>query len=111
MLRKYSNGVHYNMELYIKIKKERKKLGLKIQEPRYITDSILLKKKLKNKITGKIYFVDSIKLSYQIGYYYTILYHDENDSHGIIFWNNISCGDDTIINTLKKCEEKFEFID
>jgi len=68
--------------------------------------------KLLEKTSGNIYVVDSVHKHHHMGYYIMLLIREENSSsHGIAYWENISCKDPNILEGITESHQRFEAID
>lgn len=99
----YDHTQHY--EVY----KARKEKGLPITQQKYITDSPLLHIKLMEKETGKIYNIEKVIDEWYAGWFRKLLI-ENNRSHAVVYWENISCFDPIILEGIEETKERFELI-
>jgi hypothetical protein len=85
-----NNRIYFDYFLYERIRKQRKLENLPINQRKQIYNHDLLNKKIKNIKTGKIYIVEKVYKTWNLGWYYTALVNC-NDSHGCRFIENINC--------------------
>lgn len=76
----------------------------------YKKEHELFKYRLYNLETRKIYKIDGIFKQHYFGYYFDILFVDENGSHGLITYKNISSIDSTIIEKSNNFNTKYKLI-
>lgn len=70
------------------------------------------KLKLREKETGKTYLVDSVHKQHYFGYYILLLVRAEGtQSHGSVYWENISCKDHNILEGIQEAHERFEVLE
>ena len=121
----------FNEKLYLKVLKERDRLGLPSFDDIYpesgrIFNHELENRKIKNVENGKEYTIQSVHKHWYHGWYYMILacslYKTKSDllktdtidgkgyarSHVSILWENISCINDSILESI--AENRTEFI-
>lgn len=122
----------FNENLYLKIRNERKRLGLPLFEDIYPENGRIFnhelegKKLLKNKKTE--YTIQSVHKHWHHGWYYILLVyrlcesHCEElttdiignktygRSHGVVYWENISCVNDVIVNGITEDRKKYKLI-
>ena len=67
-------------------------------------------KKVRKISNGKIYVVDSVNIHWYNGYYYVATIRDDNNSHGVVFFENINCEEDIIIKRIEDFKEKYEIL-
>lgn len=64
--------------------------------------------KLVEAKTGKIYVVDSVHKHHYFGFYIVLLIRAEgSQSHGVAYWENISCKDSSVIEGIEETKERF----
>lgn len=64
--------------------------------------------KLYENETGKRYVVDSVHKHHYFGYYIMLLIRAEgSNSHGSIYWENITCKDPTVIEGIEEAHSRF----
>lgn len=85
----------YNVPLLMDVLRARPKKGLK-QVPHTIPleDHPLLGKHLRRKCDGRVYVIEAVLRQWWWGYYTSLLIQ-ANGSHGVIWWENISCAEDS----------------
>lgn len=67
--------------------------------------------KLRERESGKNYIVDSVHKQHYYGFYIVLLIRAEGtQSHGVAYWENISCKDTTILEGIQEAHERFEII-
>jgi hypothetical protein len=67
--------------------------------------------RLLEKETGKIYLVDSVHKQHYFGYFILLLVRAEGtNSHGSVYWENISCKDPIIVEGVQEAHERFEVL-
>ena len=72
----------------------------------------LLGMRLRDTEEDKTYVVDSVSNCWHDGYYIQMAIREEGTkSHGLIFWENISSESETIIEGVRKANQKYEKID
>ena len=121
----------FNEKLYLKVLKERDRLGLPSFDDIYpesgrIFNHELENRKIKNVENGKDYTIHSVHKHWYHGWYYMVLAYslcetksevlrtdtidgkDYARSHAPIFWENISCINDSILESI--AENRTEFI-
>jgi hypothetical protein len=70
-----------------------------------VFDSILTDSK-----TGERLHIDGTYKHHHYGYYWIILWRNDKNSHGIMFWKNETCKDPDIIKKIKQHNKKFTFV-
>jgi hypothetical protein len=75
-----------------------------------VYDHPLVGKKIKDIQTGKIYNIEKVFKEFYLGWYYKVLLEIDN-SHGIRFVQNITCGCEEILNGIKKFEDDYVVVD
>lgn len=123
--------VIFNEKLYLKVLKERDRLGLPSFDDIYpesgrIFNHELENRKIKNVETGQEYTIQSVHKHWYHGWYYMVLAYslcetksellrtdtidgkDYTRSHAPIFWENISCINDSILESI--AENRTEYI-
>lgn len=72
----------------------------------------LLGTKLRDTETGDTYVVDSVSNCWLDGFYIQMAIREEGTSdHGLIFWENVSSEDKSIIEGVKEANEKYEVVE
>jgi len=87
------------MNVRFKDEDERKKL-YNIQ----LTDHLYLNKTFVKR--GKKYIIDEVFKQWYMGYYLTMLFKDENNSHGQLTFENISCHEPDFIKEINSRKVK-----
>lgn len=99
----------YNHEVSRKVfaarRKDRRELG-NIDQPNHE----LLGKHIRNKETGKEYFVERVKKQFDAGWYYVALINNFNNSHSVVYFQNDSSMCPIIDRMYKEFWERFEFL-
>ena len=98
--------MNFNHDLYRKIRNVRKSQGLQIANlNKQVTDYPLLNKRVHDKSTQKDYTVTDVRLHWYTGWYYVLIITDDHKSTGVRFWQNLSCHDPIILNSIKESNE------
>lgn len=71
----------------------------------------LLGKTIVNKETNKSYVIDSVHKHWYMGNYWVLTAVDSKNSHTSLFYQNINCIDNTVIDGIKKTKENYYFVD
>jgi len=79
-----------------------------------ILDSVFYSKRLRNKETGKVYNIDRVlaekwTLDGGSGWWIKLLI-ENNDSHGLIYWQNINCTQSYVREACAKNPLRYEWI-
>jgi len=78
---------------------ERKKLyNIQITDHPYLNKTFIYK--------GEKYIVDTIHKQWYIGYFLVMLYKNENNSHGQLIFENISCHEPSFVKDTKRRKVK-----
>jgi len=100
----------FDLHHYRAIRKERKKRGLPVAELKVVLeDHELLGKQVYDTDKQKYYIVESVQKHWLMGWYILLLLRDKEDSHGLRVWENISSGNETIIDLEKVNKETLKF--
>lgn len=115
-------STHYNAVIREKIK-----LGLMQYERKQFDNRIgyyidgkkidtkihpLHSKQLLNIKTGKRYIIDTVTYNNYFGEYITLMVREEGSkSHKEVLWEDISCHNPTILNSIKQNNKKYKLID
>lgn len=66
-------------------------------------DMVLVKIK-----TGERYEIDIVSKHWSQGYYWSLVYHKVgSNSHGTLFWKNISCHSNTVLDGINKAQKEY----
>jgi hypothetical protein len=64
--------------------------------------------KLVERKSGKKYVVDSVHKQHFMGYYIMLLVREEgSNSHGVVYWENITCKDPNILEGIEQTHQRF----
>ncbi len=71
----------------------------------------LLGKVIKNVLSEDVYIIEAVYKHFDYGYYWTLLIRREGtQSHGTLWWENINCKYDLIVNDIKQNREEYIII-
>jgi hypothetical protein len=71
----------------------------------------LLGKRIKSRKTGEEYVIEAVYKHFDYGFYWTILIRREGtQSHGTLWWENITCKYDLIVNDIEENRNEFFFL-
>ena len=90
-----------HMENYIKIRRKREQLGIPVAPLSVVLENHeLLNKTLIDNRNGKEYVIEQVLNLWYYGWY-TVLLVQNNGSHGIRIWRNISCDYPIILDQIE----------
>lgn len=93
----------FNHDLYRKIRSVRKELGLPVAcLNKQVIGYPLFNKQVFDNETQKQYTVEDIRLHWYAGWYYVLILRDNQNSHGVRFWENVNCHDPIILDSIKE---------
>jgi len=104
----YKNGrttTTINTAHYIKVRNERERLGLPVKRQSDRIDHPLIGKKVKT--SEKEYTVDYACKQWYWGYYITLFLVDDAGSHAVRYWENISCINETVLESIEENQKNF----
>lgn len=100
----------FHFDHYRKVREERENLGLPVAKLSVdYEDHDLVGKQVKNHEDGLIYNIDKVSKHWYAGWYVVVL-AEESNSHVMLFWENINCHNETILNGIKKTQERYELV-
>lgn len=70
-----------------------------------------LNRKIFDNNTKKNYIIQGVYREFYHGYFIKILIRDENNSHGVRFWENISCINPYVLEGILESKKNIVFID
>lgn len=104
---KYPYNDRLNNDLYHEVRKERERRGIPNNSLNIvIRDYPLVGKKIRNNETGKIYNIEQANKHWYCGWYVGLLI-EQNGSHGFIWYENIDCWNDIVVDSIKKNKTKY----
>ena len=96
-----------NLDLYNAIRNERKRLGIpKHSHNIILEDHPLVGKKIKKIETNKIYNIEQVNQQWYAGWYIGLLI-EHNGSHGFIWYENIDCWNDIVVDSIEENKTKY----
>ena len=107
MIENTINGVkhRWDIEQYMKYRRAR---GIE-STPVYVVHSIVGKQFLYNNDgEPKLVTIESVNKQWWGGYYLAALYVDSDRSHGLVFFENINCVAEYIIEAIESFKEDFK---
>lgn len=125
----YRFGFGIDLSLYHKIQVEREKRRLQTREdfredydtrtghniegkPFNTRHHPLHDLKLVERESGKRYVVDSVHKQHFMGYYIMLLVREEGTkSHGVAYWENITCKDHNILEGIEDAHRRFLIVE
>jgi hypothetical protein len=102
--------VQFNMDHYIKVRRARQKAGLPVAELSEKVTHPLVGKKLRNLESGKVYNVEKVFKEFYLGWFYKAVIECDG-SHGVIFFENITCGAEEVLNQIEAFPIRFEVVE
>ena len=58
--------------------------------------------------TGEVYEIDIVCKHWHVGYYWYLVYRKvSSQSHGTLIWENISCHDEIILESINEAQKEF----
>jgi hypothetical protein len=108
LLRKFESK--FNLDHFMKVLDARAALGIIFKNNNYIEDHPLLGKKCITLDTQKHYTVDKCFKQWHRGYYIVLALVDENKSHRIFFYQNISCVEPIIVEDIENNQKRIQFL-
>ena len=103
---------HFDMNHFIQVLNVRENRGIYNKRIRNneIFDHPLKGKKVFCLDSDKEYFiVDRVHKMWHLGYYIVLMLVDENNSHRVIEWENISCREPIILESIEKNKKILQF--
>lgn len=102
---------HFNSDLYIKVRKEREKVGYPVSSLNIdVPDSPLINKKIMDLDSGDIGYIQSVHRQYYNGGWYIAILVNYNGSHGLKFWENINCPDELMISLINETKNEYKIL-
>ena len=102
-----------NFDHYMKVRAARRWAGLPTDPPGpkngRIANHPLIGRKLDRG--GKIYTIEGVNKHWMWGHYLGLLLNNGNDSHVFIFWENINCGDELVLQQIGESRQAYKLID
>lgn len=103
---------HFNHDLYRRIREVRKRMGLPVVDlSQEIKDHELIGAKMYSTEEDCHYTVDRVHKMWYEGWFIVIMAVDSNRSHRTVYWQNIDCRDETVLQGIDESREDFLFID
>ena len=96
-----------NLDHYIKVCRARENLGLKVEKSLPI-DHPLVGKTVTNG--EKTYVVEKAFRQWMWGWYVSLLLN-HNNSHCLVFWENVNCGDELVLRSIHNNRDMFTVLD
>jgi len=118
--KKYIISENFNRDLYSRILRVRQAQGLKthIDEENnhgLIPNHPLKGKKLINRKTGEVLYIQDVYKHWLRGYYINLLYYKwyehmgkKDKSHGTCMWEDICCHEKWVLNIIKRNNKKYK---
>ena len=101
----------YDEDHYMKVVKQRSRLGLSEADSNLrnveLKNHPLVGTKIKSKWSGKEYIVEKVNKQWFNGFYLGMLLNN-NDSHVFVYFENINCEDETVLEQIEKTKREFE---
>jgi hypothetical protein len=106
-------NLKFNMDHFLKVLREKEKLGIFFHRDNEIKDHPLVGKKCicLDNTENKVYIVDRVVKNWHLGFYVTLALVDENRSHRMVMYENISCHETIILNDIEDNKKIVQFID
>jgi len=99
------------MEHFIKVLNVRDKLGISRKHDNEIKDHPLIGKKVICLDSDKEYYIiDKVCRQWYMGYYIVLALVDENRSHRIMYYQNISCIEPIIVEDIEVNQKILQFV-
>lgn len=110
MIIKDENGTFgFNIQHDYNVWKVRKDRGLPCNRQECLSNHPLKGQKLLNYSNGKTYDIVDVYREWHCGWFVKLLI-EHNESHAVIYWENINCFDDYIIETIKNHRKECEIL-
>jgi hypothetical protein len=100
----------FNVDHYRKVREARTIAGLPVAKLSEQVDHPLVGKKLRKIETGNVYNVERVFKEFYLGWFYKAVI-EHNKSHGIVFFENVTCGCKEVVDQIEKFKDRFEIID
>jgi hypothetical protein len=104
IIERYPDGSYFEFDHthYYEVWKARKEKGFPVTEHVILEDHVLVGKHMFDRSTGKAYVVEQVIKEWYAGWYIKLLIRDENCSHGVRAWENLSCFDPMILEQIRE---------
>lgn len=102
---------HFNHDLYRRIREVRKRMGLPVEDLSVeLKDHELIGKKMYSTLEECEYTVDTVHKMWYNGWFIVIMAVDSHRSHRTVYWQNIDCRDETVLEGIDESREDLLFI-
>ena len=100
-----------NNDLYYEVRKERERLGMPNDSLNIVLDDYpLVGKRIRNNETDKIYVIEQANKHWYVGWYIGLLI-EQNGSHAFIWYENIDCWNDIVVDSIEKNKTKYTVLE
>jgi hypothetical protein len=108
---KFPSEDSFNHDLYYEVRNERKRLNIDNHSLNIVLEDYpLVGRKIKNNETGKIYNIEQANRHWHGGWYIGLLI-EQNKSHAFIWFENIDCWNNIVVNSIEKNKTKYTLLE
>lgn len=102
---------HFNHDLYMRIREVRQRKGLPIADLSVeFKDHELIGQRMYSTSEECEYTVDRVHKMWYNGWFIVIMPVDSKRSHRTVYWQNIDCRDETVLQGIDESREDWLFI-
>jgi hypothetical protein len=105
----FNNELHY--EIFKIRSKEDSPYFFDYKKWAHLVNHPLTNRKIHDNKTNKDYTIEGVYQEFYKGYFIKLLVRTDEDSHGVRYWENISCIEPSITNAILENKEQIVFID
>ncbi len=108
-MNKYTSN--FNLEHYNKVCRVRELQGMYVHKSEHtaLREHPLIGKTIINNLTGEKGFIQSVHEFWHRGWYIVFL-TNFNNSHGQCDWENISCHEEFILDSIEACRKRYTIV-
>jgi hypothetical protein len=102
---------HFNHDLYRRVRESRRLRGLPVEDLSVeLKDHEFIDQKMYSISEECEYTVDRVHKMWHNGWFIIIMAIDSHNSHRTVYWQNINCKDESILEGIDESREDFLFI-
>lgn len=108
---KYPYKDRLNLDLHYEVRNERKRLNINNHTLNIVIENYpLIGRKIRKEETGVVYNIEQANKHWYCGWYIGLLIECDG-SHAFIWYENIDCWNDIVVNSIEKNKTKYTLIE